>query len=46
MKHTQFFADFLSDEVNLNRSRLERLNKSANAVSDFSFPEPGVLQKY
>ena len=33
MKHTQFFNDFLSDEVNLNSSRLERLNSSVKAVS-------------
>ena len=35
MKHTQFFVDFLNSEVNLNPSRLQRLNKSVNAVSDF-----------
>ena len=35
MKHTQFFNDFLNDEVNLNQSRLDRLNKSVKAVSEF-----------
>ena len=35
MKHTQFFADFLSDEVNLNQSRLDRLNTSVRAVREF-----------
>ena len=35
MKHTQFFNDFLDDEVNLNQSRLDRLNTSVKAVSEF-----------
>ena len=35
MKHTQFFNDFLNDEVNLNQSRLKRLNTSVKAVSDY-----------
>ena len=35
MKHTQFFADFLSDEVNLNQSRLDRLNTSVRTVREF-----------
>ena len=35
MKHTQFFNDFLNDEVNLNQSRLDRLNTSVKAISEF-----------
>ena len=35
MKHTQFFNDFLGDEVNLNPSRLDRLNDSVKAISEF-----------
>lgn len=35
MKHIQFFNDFLEDEVNLNQSRLDRLNTSVKAVSEF-----------
>ena len=35
MKHIQFFTDFLSDEVNLNPSRLDRLNTSVKAVTEF-----------
>lgn len=35
MKHIQFFDDFLSDRVNLNQSRLERLNTSVEAIREF-----------
>ncbi len=35
MKHTQFFNDFLDGEVNLNPSRLDRLNDSVKAISEF-----------
>ena len=35
MKHVQFFTDFLSDEINLNQSRLDRLNSSVKAVKEF-----------
>ena len=35
MKHTQFFNEFLDDEVNLNQSRLDRLNTSVTAISEF-----------
>ena len=35
MKHTRFFNKFLSDEVNLNQTRLDRLNASVEAVSDY-----------
>ena len=35
MKHTQYFIDFLGDVVNLNQTRLGRLNTSVQAVTDF-----------
>ena len=35
MKHISFFEDFLRDVVNLNQSRLDRLDTSVNAVTDF-----------
>ena len=35
MKHTQYFIDFLGDMVNLNQTRLDRLNTSVQAVTDF-----------
>ena len=35
MKHTSFFINFLSDVVNLNQTRLDRLNGHVNAVTDF-----------
>ena len=35
MKHTQFFNEFLDSEVNLNQSRLGRLNTSVTAISEF-----------
>lgn len=35
MKHIEFFNNFLNDEVNLNPSRLERLNDSVKAISEF-----------
>ena len=35
MKHTDFFNDFLKGEVNLNPSRLERLNGHVQAVTEF-----------
>ena len=35
MKHTQFFNDFLNNEINLNQSRLDRLTTSVKAVSEF-----------
>ena len=35
MKHTEFFNDFLNDEVNLNKSRLERLNTSVSAIQEY-----------
>ena len=35
MKHVQHFEDFLANEVNLNETRLKRLNDSVSAVSEF-----------
>ena len=35
MKHISFFDDFLKDVVNLNQSRLDRLDTSVKAVTDF-----------
>ena len=34
VKHTQYFTEFLDTEVNLNRTRIDRLNKSVRAVGD------------
>ena len=34
-KNNQEFADFLKDEVNLNQSRLDRLETSVGAVNDY-----------
>ena len=35
MKHTQFFIDFLEDVVNLNQTRLDRLDGHVKAVTEF-----------
>ncbi len=35
MKHTTYFQEFLSKEVNLNETRLQKLNSSASAVDTF-----------
>ena len=35
MKHVGFFSDFLDQEVNLNKSRLDRLNDHVNAVAGY-----------
>ena len=35
MKHQKYFEDFLADEVNLNETRLERLNRSTSAVVEY-----------
>ena len=35
MKHMEYFRVFLRDEVNLNQSRLDRLNSSVKAVSGY-----------
>ena len=35
MKHITYFQDFLSEEVNLNKTRLQKLNSSSSAVDTF-----------
>ena len=35
MKHVGFFNDFLAQEVNLNKSRLDRLNDHVSSVTSF-----------
>ena len=35
MKHIKYFREFLADEVNLNPTRLNRLNKSSKAVNTY-----------
>lgn len=35
MKHIPYFQQFLSDEVDLNKTRLDRLNDSSTAVNTF-----------
>lgn len=35
MKHVQYFDEFLKDHVNLNPARLDRLNRSVKAVTEF-----------
>ena len=35
MKHTKFFNDFINNEVNLNKKRLERLNTSVSAIQEY-----------
>ena len=35
MKHITYFQEFLSKEVNLNETRLQRLNTSSSAVDEF-----------
>ena len=35
MKHTRYFQDFLADEVDLNKTRLDTLNRSSSAVDTF-----------
>ena len=35
MKHDQYFGEFLSDHVNLNQTRLDRLNDHVSAVSGY-----------
>ncbi len=45
MKHVQSFKDFLNDEVNLNQSRLDRLNKSVATVSDYLSHHLDAFQK-
>ena len=35
MKHQKYFKDFLAEEVNLNETRLDRLNRSTSAVVEY-----------
>ena len=35
MKHTRYFNEFLAEEVNLNQSRIDRLNTSVSAVGRY-----------
>lgn len=35
MKHVTYFQEFLSNEVNLNETRLQKLNQSSSAVDSF-----------
>lgn len=35
MKHQRYFEDFLAEEVNLNDTRLDRLNRSTSAVVEY-----------
>lgn len=35
MKHAQYFDDFLKEVVNLNKTRLDRLDRSVNAVKEY-----------
>lgn len=35
MKHIKYFREFLADEVNLNPTRLNRLNKSSKSVNTY-----------
>ena len=35
MKHEQYFGEFLSSHVNLNQTRLDRLNEHVSAVSSY-----------
>lgn len=35
MKHQKYFEDFLAEVVNLNETRLERLNRSTSAVVEY-----------
>ena len=35
MKHVQYFSDFLRDTVNLNQSRIDKLDSHADAIENF-----------
>ena len=35
MKHTKFFNDFINNEVNLNETRLDRLNTGVSAIQEY-----------
>ena len=45
MKHTKYFQEFLSTEVNLNETRLQRLNQSSSAVDTFLSENLEAYQK-
>ena len=45
MKHTKCFQEFLSTEVNLNETRLQRLNQSSSAVDTFLSENLEAYQK-
>ena len=45
MKHINDFQNFLSNEVDLNKTRLDRLNDSSSAVNTFSEFKLGCLRK-
>lgn len=45
MKHTMYFQEFLSEEVNLNETRLQRLNNSSLAVDTFLSDNLDLYQK-
>ena len=46
MKHTQYFNDFLADNVNLNQSRLDRLERHVGAIATFLKNEKNELTGY
>ena len=45
MKHVKFFQEFLDTEVNLNETRLQRLNQSSLAVNTFLSENLEAYQK-
>lgn len=45
MKHTKYFQEFLRTEVNLNETRLQRLNQSSSAVDTFLSENLEAYQK-
>ena len=45
MKHTTYFEEFLNTEVNLNETRLQRLNQSSSAVDTFLSENLEAYQK-
>lgn len=46
MKHEGYFNDFLNKEVNLNQSRIEKLDKSVKAVTDLLHLKLDGYKKY
>lgn len=45
MKHVQDFEEFLKNKVNLNKNRLQRLNRSTRAVTELLSRELGSYEK-